>query len=181
MIAAIHYHREEREMHSTSGSTRRTVTLLFAGLFLVIWLAGCQSIVQRDVGKTVPEFNRVAIPSQGTTSHTFKTNDMTVAYQCRRAGHKLKVWGSGKLRFEDLSELIFHLYFLDAQGRVINVHNFYSFADQEDFDVLRYNMPVFQRDLTIPSGAVAFALGYNGTTVNSQESAGRSFSHYPFG
>lgn len=168
-------------MYSTSGSTRRTVALLFAGLFLVVWLTGCQSIAQRDVGKIVPEFNRVAIPSQGTSSHIFKTSDMTLTYKCRRAGNKLKVWGSGKLRFEDLDELIFHLYFLDAQGRVISTHNFYSFADQEDFDVLKYNIPVFQRDLTIPAGAVAFALGYDGTTVQSHTTTGRSFSYYPFG
>ena len=167
-------------MNSTSGSNRRTVAFMVVGLFLAVWLTGCQSFAQRDVGKIVPEFNRVAIPSQGTSSHTFKTNDMTVEYQCRRAGNKFKIWGSGKLRFEDLHELIFHLYFLDAQGRVINVHNFYSFADQEDFDVLKYDVPVFQRDLTIPAGAVAFALGYDGTTVASQALTGRSFSYFPF-
>ena len=168
-------------MNSTSGSNLRTVALLSVGLLLAVWLAGCQSLAQRDVGKIVPEFNRVAIPSQGTTSHTLNTNDMAINYQCRRAGNKLKIWGSGKLHFEDLNELIFHLYFLDAQGRVISVHNFYSFADHEDFDVLKYNLPVFQRDLTIPAGAVAFALGYQGTTVQTKIFPERTFSHYPFG
>jgi len=167
-------------MNSASGSNRITVAFMFVGLFLAIWLTGCQSFVQRDVGKIVPEFNQVAIPSQGTSPHTFKTNDMTVAYQCRRAGNKLKIWGSGKIRVEDIKELTFHLYFLDAQGRVISVHNFYSSADQEDYDILKYNVPVFQRDLTIPDGAVAFALGYDGTTVPSRALTGRSFSHFPF-
>jgi hypothetical protein len=180
MITNIHYQREERTMNSTSRIRRRVVALMFGGLFLAIWLTGCQSLAQRDVGKIVPDFNRVAIPSQGTSSHTLKTDDMAITYQCRRAGDKLKVWGSGKLNFEDLDELVFHLYFLDAQGRVISTHNFYSFADQEDFDVLKYNVPVFQRDLTIPAGAVAFALGYDGTTVQSHTMTGRSFSYYPF-
>ena len=181
MIATIHYIREERTIYATAGICRRRVALVFGGLFLAVWLAGCQSLAQRDVGQMVPDFNRVAIPSEGTSSHTINTSDMTVTYQCRRAGDKLKIWGSGKIRHETVNELVFQLYFLDAQGRVISVHDFYSFADQQDFDILKFTMPLFERDLTIPAGAVAFAIGYEGTTMGSKPEPEISFSHYPFG
>lgn len=57
------------------------VTLIM-GIFLVSWPAGCQSMGQRDMGRLVPDFYRVAIPGEGASSHTLKTHDMTVNDQC---------------------------------------------------------------------------------------------------
>jgi hypothetical protein len=132
------------------------------------------------MGKLVPDFYRVAIPDEGTSSHTLKTKDMTVQYQCRRAGDQLKVWGSGEIRFESIDELTFHLYFLDSRGEVIGIKNFFSYADHSDFIELNFVKRNFHRDFTIPSGAVGFAIGYDGTTLRAIDMPPISFSHYPF-
>jgi len=153
---------------------------LIMGIFLASWLAGCQSLGQRDMGRLVPDYYRVAIPSDGSSSHTFKTNDMTVNYQCRRAGDYLKIWGSGDIRFESINELVFHLYFLDQRGEVIAIHNFYSYLDHSDFIDLNLAKRQIHRDFTIPTGAVAFAVGYDGVTGSMPEQGAISFSYDPF-
>ena len=129
--------------------------ILAVGLIWVSILEGCQSMGQRDMGKYVPPGNRVA-------------------------GNRLKVWGTSEIRFESINELVFHLYFLDGRSTVISIHNFYSFLNHSDFIELMDNKRQFHRDFSIPEGAVAFAIGYDGETVRSQEEAGITFSHFPF-
>ena len=64
-------------MDLISTRPKTAVGVVLAGIFLTVWLAGCQSFPQRDMGKFVPDFNRVAIPSKGTGSQTLKTDDMS--------------------------------------------------------------------------------------------------------
>jgi len=154
--------------------------LIVICLCVASWLTGCQSLGRRDMGKLVPDFYRVAIPGEGPSAHTLKTNDMTVQYQCRRAGDQLKVWGSGEIRFESIDELVFHLYFLDSRGEVISIKNFFSYADHSDFVELNFVERKFHRDFTIPAGAAAFAIGYDGRTFPAMDMPPISFSHYPF-
>jgi hypothetical protein len=133
------------------------------------------------MGRLVPDFHRVAIPPSGETSpKTFQTRDMTVQYQCRKAGDQLKVWGSGEIRYESINTLTFHLYFLDERGEVIEIHNFFSYADHSDFEILNLGKRNFHRDFTIPEGAVAFAIGYDGVTGRLPGEDAISFSFYPF-
>ena len=110
---------------------------------------------QRDMGKYVPPGNRVA-------------------------GNRLKVWGASEIRFESINELVFHLYFLDERGEVINIHNFYSYLDHSDFIELTLEKRQIHRDFTIPPGAVAFAIGYDGETGRMPGEDAVSFSHNPF-
>ena len=156
--------------------------LLLMGIFILMtsWLTGCQSFGQRDMGRLVPDYNRVAIPSEGASSHTLKTNDMTVQYQCQRAGDQLKVWGSGDIRYDSIDELTFHLYFIDGRGEVISIKNFFSYADHSDFIELNFARRQFHRDFTIPAGAVAFAIGYDGSTFPEIGMPSITFMYYPF-
>lgn len=168
-------------MVGKAGRPRIVFVTLIMGIFLVCWLAGCQSLGQRDMGRLVPDFYRVAIPPSGeTASNTLKTHDMTVRYQCRRAGNYLKIWGSGDIRYQTINELVFHLYFLDERGEVINIHNFYSYLDHSDFIELTLEKRQIHRDFTIPPGAVAFAIGYDGETGRMPGEDAVSFSHNPF-
>ena len=167
-------------MNLISAKGKTAVGAVLAGIFLTVWLAGCQSFPQRDMGKFVPDFNRVAIPSKGTGSQTFKTNDMEISYQYKRAGDQLKVWGSGDIRYESINQLVFHLYFLDERGQVINIDNFFSYVDHSDFEALNFGKRHFHRDFTIPAGAVAFAIGYDGVTGRTPGSFEIPFLHYPF-
>jgi hypothetical protein len=175
---------EERKvvaMNLISAKGKTAIGAVLAGIFLTTWLAGCQSFPQRDMGKFVPDFNRVAIPSNGGTgSQTFKTNDMSINYQDMRVGDQLKVWGSGEIRFESINQLVFHLYFLDERGQVITIDNFFSYVDHSDFEALNFGKRHFHRDFTIPDGAVAFAIGYDGVTGRVPGSFAIPFSHYPF-
>jgi hypothetical protein len=92
----------------------------------------------------------------------------------------LKVWGSGKIRYASINELIFHLYLLDDRGEVIRIHNFYSYLDHSNFIELAIGNRHFHRDFTIPVAAVAFALGYDGETGRTPGASAISFSHTPF-
>jgi hypothetical protein len=49
-------------MVGKAGRPRIVFVTLIMGIFLVCWLAGCQSLGQRDMGRLVPDFYRVAIP-----------------------------------------------------------------------------------------------------------------------
>jgi hypothetical protein len=164
-----------------AGKFRALFTVMFIGFFMASWLAGCQSWGQRNMGRLVPDFYRVAIPNNGeTASETFQTLDMTFKYQCRRAGNQMKIWGSGNIRFESIDELTFHLYFLDDRGEVISIKNFFSFLDHSDFVDFSAADRQVHRDFTIPAGAVAFAIGYDGNTGKVPGTFDISFSHYPF-
>jgi hypothetical protein len=161
--------------------TRALAVMMITGIVAVASLAGCQSLGQRDMGRLVPDFYRVAIPPVGeTASNTLKTHDMTVRYQCRRAGDYLKIWGSGDIRYQTINELVYHLYFLDERGEVIGIHNFYSYLDHSDFIELTLEKRQIHRDFTIPPGAVAFAIGYDGQTGRMPGEDPISFSHNPF-
>ena len=152
--------------------------ILLFGAYLM--LAGCQTMQQRDMGKLVPYGNRVAIKSGGPFEQRFQTNDMNVSYQYRTAGNQLKVWGTTSLRYESLDVLVFHLYFLDEKGAVIEIHNFFSFLDHSDFVLERASNRQFHRDFTVPAGAVAYAIGYDGKTGHDKDEDAITFSHYPF-
>ena len=167
-------------MRARAGISRITVATLFMGMMGMLWLMGCQSLAQRDMGRLVPDFYRVAIPDEGTAAKTFKTNDMTIDYQYRKAGDQLKIWGSGTIRYDSINELVFHLYFLDGRGEVIGIHNFYSFLDHSDFMDLNLEKRQVHRDFTIPAGAVAFAIGYDGETGRTPGHGVIVFSHNPF-
>ncbi len=164
-----------------AGKFETIFTVMIIGIFLASWLAGCQSLGQRDMGRLVPDFYRVAIPPSGeTSSNTLKTHDMTFHYQCRRAGNYLKIWGSGDIRYQSINELVFHLYFLDGRREVIGIHNFYSYLDHSDFIELTLEKRQIHRDFTLPPGAVAFAVGYDGETGRMPGEEAISFSHNPF-
>jgi hypothetical protein len=135
---------------------------------------------QRDMGKYVPPGNRVAIKSGGPFDGRFETKDMTIAYQYRVAGNRLKVWGASEIRFESINELVFHLYFLDERSTVISIHDFFSFLDHSNFIALKDNKRQFHRDFTVPGRAVAFALGYIGETAHNREEEDITFMHFPF-
>ncbi len=63
---------------------------------------------------------------------------------------------------------------------MIGIHDFYSFLDHRNFIALKDNTRQFHRDFTVPEGAVAFALGYDGETGQNKEEDGISFYHFPF-
>jgi hypothetical protein len=143
-------------------------------------LVGCQMIAQPDMGKMVPSGNRVAIKSGGPFDEQFQTEDMTVTYKYWTASKQLKVRGTTRIRFQSIDELVFHLYWLDEQGKVIDIKNFFSFLDDSDFIKFRSSDRQFHRDFTIPAGAKAFAIGYKGDTMASQDEDQVTFSYFPF-
>jgi hypothetical protein len=166
-----------KSLHKSQGLLLVTlIGLALSGLIL----SGCQTMGQRDMGKYVAPGSRVALDKGEPHSQTFKTVDMTVTYQYKTAGNRLKVWGRGDIRYESINELTFHLFFLDAQSKVISCHDFYSHLDHSDFTVIKANTRQFHRDFTIPAGAQAFAIGYDGETMHSADQADINFSHTPF-
>jgi hypothetical protein len=151
-------------------------------LLVVVGLMGvsCASINQRDMGKLVPPGNRVAIKDGGPFDERFQTNDMSVTYQYWKAGHQLKARGTTHIEYESINQLVFHLYWLDEQGKVIDIKNFFSFLDDSDFVNFKASDRHFHRDFTIPAGATAFAIGYDGETGMDKDVGAITFSYFPF-
>jgi len=145
-----------------------------------VMLTACQTMAQRDLGKLVPSGNRVAIKNGGPFDERFQTEDMTVSYQYWQAGNQLKARGTTSIRYESIKELVFHLYWLDEQGKVIDIRNFYSFLDDSDFIDNPSGDRHFHRDFSIPAGAKAFAIGYDGETAHDRDQDAVTFSYFPF-
>lgn len=145
-----------------------------------LMLTGCQTMSQRDMGKWVPPENRVVLKSGGPHGQIFRTPDMTLTYQYKTAGNRLKIWGRGDLRYESINELFFHLFFLDARYEVISHHDFFSYLDHSEFAEEISSMRKFHRDFSMPAGAHAFAIGYDGETMPISGRGVINFSHTPF-
>jgi hypothetical protein len=135
---------------------------------------------QSEIGRQVPSGNRVVVQEGGPHDQTFQTADMTIRYQYWTAGNQLKVKGTTNIRYESIKELTFHLYFLDAQGQVIAIHDFFSFLDHSDFDTFRSDSRQYHRDFNMPDGTKAFAIGYHGETMHSADQEQIDFFHSPF-
>jgi hypothetical protein len=145
-----------------------------------LMLAGCQAMRQHDMGKWVGPENRVVIESGGPHSQTFRTSDMTLTYQYKTAGNRLKIWGRADLRYESINELVFHLFFLDTKYEVISHQDFFSYLDHSEFAEEISNTRQFHRDFNMPAGAHAFAIGYEGETMRILGQGVINFSHTPF-
>jgi hypothetical protein len=152
-----------------------TVLFLLTGL-----LPGCQSMGAKDIGRQVPSGGRVVLQDGGPHAQTFQTRDMTIKYQYRTAGSQLKVWGTTAIKYESIKTLIFHLFFLDADGKVIAIHDFFSYLDHSDFAEFKSDERQFHRDFTMPDGAKAFAIGYDGETMHSADQEQIDFFYAPF-
>ncbi len=163
-----------------SSAKRNLIVIAVVGLLMAaLSLAGCQTMAQKDIGRQVPSGGRVVLQGGGPHAQTFKTGDMTINYQYQTAGNQLKVWGTTAIKYESINELIFHLYFLDDQGKVIAIHNFYSYLDHSDFATFKSNERQYHRDFRIPAGAKAFAIGYDGETEHTADQADINFSYSP--
>ena len=149
-------------------------------LTVYVMLTGCQTMAQRDLGKMVPSGNQVAIKSGGPFDERFQTDDMTVTYQYWQAGNQLKARGTTHIKYESINQLVFHLYWLDEQGKVVDIKNFFSFLDDSDFVNFKASDRHFHRDFTIPAGATAFAIGYDGETGMDRDVGAITFSYFPF-
>ena len=159
---------------------RSTALAVFLIILSGLALAGCQTFDQMGVGRWVPPENRVLIQAGGPHAQTFTTNDMTVNYQYQTAGNRLKIWGSGTIKYESIDELAFHMFFLDAQDKVIGRYDFFSYLDFDDFIEMHSNNRLFHRDFTMPPGAKAFAIGYDGATMHTADQDIIEFSYSPF-
>jgi hypothetical protein len=142
-------------------------------------LAGCQTMGTRDIGRQVPSGGRVVLQDGGPHAQTFQTGDMTIKYQYWMAGNHLKVLGTTAIKYESINTLTFHLYFLDDQGKVIAIHDFFSFLDHSNFVNFKSNARQYHRDFAIPAGAKAFAIGYDGETARTADQPEINFSYSP--
>jgi hypothetical protein len=163
-----------------SGEKRNLLQIAVIGFVMTaLSLAGCRTMESKAIGRQVPSGARVVLQEDGPHAQTFQTGDMTIKYQYWKAGKHLKVLGTTAIKYESINELTFHLYFLDDQGRVVAVHNFYSFLDHSDFTVFKSNARQYHRDFSIPDGASAFAIGYSGETEHTADQDRFNFSYSP--
>jgi hypothetical protein len=169
----------ERKMKPACEKQSRWRFAVIGLLMAALGLAGCQTMFKSDIGRQVPAGDWVIIKDGGPHARTFHTGDMTIKYQYWKAGNQLKVLGTTDIKYESVNELTFHLFFLDGQGRVIAVHNFFSFLDHSDFIDFKSNARKYHRDFTIPDGAKAFAIGYTGETGRTADQPDVDFSYSP--
>ena len=166
-------------MKPSRARQRRLRIALIGLLMTALSLAGCQTMGQKDIGRQVPAGGRVVLQDGGPHAQTFQTYDMTIKYQYWKSGEHLKVLGTTAIKYESINDLIFHLYFLDDQGKVIAIHNFYSYLNHSDFTEFKSNARQYHRDFTVPAGAKAFAIGYAGETERTADQDDVNFSYSP--
>lgn len=159
---------------------QRRLRVALAGLImLALVLPGCQTTSQKIIGRQVPSGDRVVLQGGGPYGQVLRTYDMTIKYQYQTAGNHLKVWGTTTTKYESIDELIFHLYFLDDQGKVIAIHNFYTYKDHSDFVNSKSSERQYHRDFSIPVDADSFAIGYDGKTEHTADQKKFNFSYSP--
>jgi hypothetical protein len=175
----MQYRKGNATMKTAGKNQKRSRAVLAGLLLLALGVAGCTTMYRSDIGRQVPSGDWVIIKEGGPYAQTFRTGDMTVKYQYWKAGNQLKVMGTADIKYESVNALTFHLYFLDGQGRVIAVHDFFSFLDHSDFVVFKSNARRYHRDFTIPGGAAAYAVGYSGETGRTADQPDVEFSYSP--
>ncbi|MDJ0809027.1 MAG: hypothetical protein QNJ48_06115 [Desulfobacterales bacterium] len=148
--------------------------ILASGLIL-----GCQTTGSSREGLTVPQGNRIMIQRGGMHSGTFASRNMTINYSFETKGDKLLVSGTWDIRYRDIDRLSMTLFYLDADGTVIDYHPFFARPQRAVRGRVMDNR--FNREFDLPADAKAFSIGYTGRTrLGGTEGKGRVFRHSPF-
>ncbi len=170
---------DERKAVLLGASSKTGLFLLLAGIVFSAANIGCQTTGSSRVGLTVPEGNRIMIQHGGEHSGTFSTRNMTINYTFHTEGDKLFVSGTWDIRYRDIDSLSLTLYYLDAEGIVIDYHPFFARPQRAVRGRVMDNR--FNREFELPADAKAFSVGYTGRSrVGGTDGKGRVFSHSPF-
>ena len=170
----VKYRRGVKKATSGTGAL-----LLMAGIVIGIMASGCQTTRSSRQGLTVPSGNRIMILPGGEHTGTFSTRNMTINYTFQVKGDKLVVSGTWDIRYRDIDRLSMTLFYLDADGTVIDYYPFFTRPQRAIKGRVMDNR--FQREFDLPADAKAFSIGYTGRTrLGGTEGKGRVFRHSPF-
>ncbi|MDJ0720775.1 MAG: hypothetical protein QNJ04_04055 [Desulfobacterales bacterium] len=162
-----------------AGASQAKVALLLAAIALWSVVVGCQTTGSLREGLTVPPGNRVMILRGGTHSGTFTTRNMTIDYTFETKGDKLRVSGTWDIRYRDIDRLSMTLFYLDADGTVIDYHPFFTRPQRAIQGRVMDNR--FNREFELPPDAKGLSIGYTGRSrLGGPEGKGRVFRHSPF-
>lgn len=159
-------------------STKRNCLSAIIATILMALLMGCQTAGNRHLNRTVSGTNQFAIDASGPQQHTFTTRDMTISFQYQVEQGQLHASGTFDIKYKDVDKLTMTLYYLDAEGTVIDYYRFYSRPQKVKQGKVMDN--TFDRTFEIPIGAKAIGIGYIGHTHRGNKGTGWVFQHSPF-
>jgi hypothetical protein len=119
----------------------------------------------------VPKASQNPAQDQEKGQGVWNTKDINLSYRYARSQGMLKISGDCTIHKRGLRYFQLQLFFLDAQGKVI-----------ESTGVLTATQGgprSFQAEKPVPQGTRSFAFGYTGEAVK-KETGGVPFSQYPF-
>ena len=159
-------------------STKSICLSAIVATILIALLMGCQTTGNRHLNRAVSGTNQFAIDASGTEQHVFTTRDMTISFQYQVEQGKLHVSGTSDIKYKDVDKLTMTLYYLDADGTVIDYYRFYSRPQKIKQGKVIDN--TFDRTFEIPVDAKAISIGYIGHTRRGNKGTGWVFQHSPF-
>lgn len=115
-------------------------------LLLVTGLAGCQTGAMSFQGRVVKPENRIFFPTEGTSSGSWQTRDMTIEYQLTRKPEGVHLtgtllWANHILYNYNRMRINLRANFFDAQdtitgGQAVPLFGFIRMRDDTQFNIL---------------------------------------------
>lgn len=146
-------------MTARLGSTTKGILIL--ALFTGI-LTACGGNFLSYTGQPVEAKNRVALQSGGPHSGAWDAKDLVLQYQYTNREGALQFSGKiqlvgGTANFEIVQKFGLSLYFVDAEGRIMDQTSLYRAGGHQQIRPWS-----FQTELRLPPGARGVAFGYSG-------------------
>lgn len=141
-----------------------TGTVILAAV--LVMTTGCQIMVGGRNAAVSPG-NRIPIKADGPYSGIYNDNNLILDYTYRLEGGDMTLTGSiefldGIPNFGYMKHFHMQIYFLDAQGMVLDQARVFSAGFMREIDIWQ-----FRRRIRMPAGAAAMAFGYAGTAQSA--------------
>jgi hypothetical protein len=155
---------EENDM-----SSKKKILIVFKLIILffsINFIFACAGNLFTFRGAWVKEENRVSLLEGGPHRGRWETRDISIEYKYRKVLDDLKISGIVDLAnyiktgYNTLDHLYLYVYFLEADGTVLDTKVIRIFGYRQWFVVLRNRS--FDHRLELPEGTVDIAFGYRG-------------------
>jgi len=162
---------------------------LLAAVYILSFMAGCQTLLFNPIGRMVPENKRISLRDSGEWTGVFKNEDMILTYKMVRASGILNI--SGTIHFtrriaENFPVIgYFHLDAIpiDTQGKSLGMAGLTSVSYYYTEYITPSSPPLtFNTSISIPDSCGSMAFSYTGKAYDpaDHDGGGMDFWEYPF-
>jgi hypothetical protein len=150
-------------------SSKKKILIVFKLIiffFSINFIFACAGNLANNRGAWVKEERRVSLVEGGPHQGQWKTRDISIEYEYRKEADDLKISGIVELAnyikggYNTLDHLYLYVYFLEADGTVLDTKAMQTFGSRRWLITLEKMS--FKNSSELPKGAVALAFGYRG-------------------